>query len=166
MSSISTSKSAERAIRIKLIEQLGYLGQMQSTETAHFHQIAASLNGMNITDSKTMSVLIQEGSMTAGQLATRLSLTTGAVTSVIDRLEAGGFAHRVSDLNDRRKVIVQADHKKLALVGKTYDSMGEAFTKLLQAYSTDQLEFMVDFFKAAIKLSIQETAKLQKNGRP
>ncbi|WP_231571035.1 MarR family winged helix-turn-helix transcriptional regulator [Gordoniibacillus kamchatkensis] len=44
--------------------------------------------------------------MTAGQLAQRLNLTTGAVTNVIDRLEKQHFAKREPDPKDRRKVIV------------------------------------------------------------
>src|ERR1700748_2438604 len=113
--------------RVVLMEQLQYLGQMQSTETAHFHQIAAFTNGINITDSKTLSVLMQEGSMTAGQLALRLSLTSGAVTSVIDRLEASGYVQRDIDPKDRRRVIVSCRNPKAASLGKTYQSMGIAF---------------------------------------
>jgi DNA-binding MarR family transcriptional regulator len=154
------SKSADGGHRSQLIRQLQYLGQMQSTETAHFHQTAASINGLNITDSKTLSVLMQEGPMTAGQLALRLNLTTGAITSVIDRLEAAGYADRTMDPEDRRKVIVVINHKKTALLGKTYDSIGASFTKLLGRYSTEQLEFLTGFMQSAIELSKQETYKL------
>lgn len=163
MSSSLPNKSSSSSLRSQLIEHLQFLGQMQSTETAHFHQTAAAKNGVSITDSKTISVLMQEGSMTAGQLATRLSLTTGAITSVIDRLEAVGYAHRVSDPTDRRKVIVTVDHKKLASMGKTYDSIGEEFSKLLQTYTTEQLEFLVAFYKVSIELTKQEIQKLSKN---
>lgn len=153
-------KSTTDLRRAQLFEQLQYLGQMQSTETAHFHAVAAAKNGTNITDSKTISVLMQEGSMTAGQLAVRLSLTTGAVTSVIDRLEAARLVQRVSDPEDRRKVIVQVDHRSIARLDKTYESMGAAFHKLLEHYSTEQLEFLVEFYLAAIELTKEETGKL------
>ncbi|MFI5278701.1 MAG: hypothetical protein ACHQ1E_15610, partial [Ktedonobacterales bacterium] len=71
------------ARRAALEQQLSTLGEVFSTETALFHQAAAATYGLGITDMKTLSALLQEGPMTAGQLATRLSLTTGAVTSVI-----------------------------------------------------------------------------------
>lgn len=160
MSSSFHSQSPASTQRRALIQRLQYLGQMQSTETAHFHQIAAAQNGLNITDSKTLSVLMQEGPMTAGQLAVRLSLTTGAITSVIDRLEVAGYVQRSSDPEDRRKVIVTVNHDVRAKTGKTYESMGEAFTKLLGQYSTEQLEFLVNFMQSAIELSKQETYKL------
>jgi MarR family transcriptional regulator, organic hydroperoxide resistance regulator len=157
MSSTSGKPTNERQ---QLIEQLSFLGQMLSTETAHFHHTAAAKLGLSITDSKTISALMQEGPMTAGQLAERLSLTTGAVTNVIDRLEQRGIVHRVPDPKDRRKVVVHTNPKKIAECGKTYDSIGEAFAKLLSNYSLDELQFLIKYYKASIELTKQEIYKL------
>lgn len=157
----SHPQSPNDASRAELIKRLQYLGQMQSTETAHFHQTAAEKNGLNITDSKTLSVLMQEGAMTAGQLATRLSLTSGAVTSVLDRLEARQLIHRTDDPDDRRKVIIEMNFQKLRKIGNPYISIGETFTKLYETYSTEQLEFLVSYSETAIALTTQEISKLQ-----
>ncbi|HSX43561.1 MAG TPA: MarR family transcriptional regulator [Candidatus Saccharimonadales bacterium] len=156
-------KSADMASRQELIGRLLYLGQMQSTETAHFHQVAAAANGVNITDSKALSVLKQEGSMTAGQLAVRLSLTTGAITSVIDRLELDGFVQRGADPDDRRKVVVSFNHQAAHKLSGTYQSMSAAFQELLSGYTDEQLRFLVQFFQASIELSRQETQKLTRH---
>lgn len=157
------SSPNEAEYRQALIDQMQFLGQMSSTETALFHQTAAEKNGLGITDMKTMSTLMQEGPMTAGQLATRLSLTTGAVTSVIDRLEQHGAVKRTTDPKDRRKVIVKADLSHLEQAGKTYDSIGHTFEKLLKTYTTTQLEFLVEYYKISIELTKQEIAKLTKD---
>jgi len=45
--------------------------------------------------------------LSAGQPAALTGLTTGAITTVIDHLEDAGFAQRVKDSNDRRKVIIE-----------------------------------------------------------
>src|ERR1051326_4665688 len=108
--------------REALIEQLQFLGQMASTETALFHQMAAAKHGLGITDMKTISILQQEGSMTAGQIARRLSLTTGAVTNVIDRLERRSLVRREPDAHDRRKVIVAANQDQNETIGAPYRS--------------------------------------------
>lgn len=146
--------------RKALADQLQFLGQMSSTETALFHQAAAARYGLGITDMKTLSALQQEGPMTAGQLAKRLSLTTGAVTNVIDRLERQDFVKRAPDAKDRRKVIVTINDEKLATGENVYLSMGEAFSKLFENYSTEQLEFLVRFYEASIELTKREIAKL------
>jgi DNA-binding MarR family transcriptional regulator len=156
-----SSKSSEiTQDRGQLIEQMAFLGQMLSTETAHFHHTAATKQGLSVTDSKTISALMQEGPMTAGQLAKRLSLTTGAVTSVIDRLEQKNLVHRVADPHDRRKVVVHTNPQKLAEAGKVYESMGAAFAKILKTYTLDELRFLVKYYTAAIELTKQETGKL------
>jgi DNA-binding MarR family transcriptional regulator len=143
-----------------LIDELQSLGQTASTETALFHQAAAATYDLGITDMKTISTLLQEGPRTAGQLAQRLSLTTGAVTNVIDRLELRGLVKRLADAADRRKVIVAVNEKKLVVANNPYQSMGEAFARLLRTYSTDELEFLVRYHRASIELTKQEIAKL------
>lgn len=161
MSSDFPKKSKNDQGRRKgLRDELQYLGQMASTETALFHQKAAEHYDMGITDIKAMSILLQEGSMTAGELATRLVLTTGAITNLIDRLEKRGLVRREADPDDRRRVIVHASLQKLQDGGNIYESIGETFDKLAQDYSTAQLELLVDFYKKSIELTKQEIARL------
>lgn len=163
MSRISTNNTSEENMhRKQLMHKMQFLGQMASTETALFHQAAAATFGLGITDMKTISTLMQEGPMTAGQLGKRLSLTTGAITNVIDRLERKAIAKRSPDKNDRRKVIVTVDQKKLEAENNVYESMGQNFEKLLATYSTEQLEFLVEFYQASIELTKHEIAKLAK----
>ncbi len=150
----------EHARRVTLFDQLQYLGQMASTETALFHQAAAAKYGLGVTDMKTLSALQQEGPMTAGQLAKRLSLTTGAVTNVIDRLQRRDLVARGPDAEDRRKVIVMVNERTLATGDNVYLSMGEAFRALLETYSTEQLVFLVQFYEASIEITKREIAKL------
>lgn len=153
----------EQERRAALISQLIVLGEMASTETALFQQAAAAKYGLGITDMKALSVLFREGPMTAGHIAQRLSLTTGAVTSVIDRLERRGVVRRTPDPKDRRKVIVTIDYEALASGENVYRSMGEAFAGLHETYSTEQLEFLVRYHQKSIELTKQEIAKLAKS---
>lgn len=146
--------------RKTLIDKLQFLGQLSSTETALFHQTAAAKCGLGVTDMKTLSVLQQEGDMTAGQIASRLSLTTGAVTSIVDRLEQHDMIRRKKDAKDRRKVIVTLNPEALGKVDTIYRSMGEAFNKLLSNYSVEKLEFLVKYFESSIKITKEEIAKL------
>lgn len=155
-------KANERKQRKALMSQMQLLGEVASTETALFHQTAAAKYGLGITDMKTLSILLREGPRTAGQIAQRLNLTTGAVTSVIDRLEKRNFARRVRDARDRRKVIVTANQDALKSEGNVYNSMGESFEKLLESYTTLELTFLVQFHEASIELTKLEIAKLTK----
>ncbi len=146
--------------RKKLRDQLQSLGQTASTETALFHQKAAEHYGLGITEMKALSVLIQEGDMTAGELAVRLNLTTGAVTNLLDRLQKRKAVKRLSDPSDRRKVIVRANLKAWQKTDNIYESIGQTFDRLARDYSTKDLEFLVEFYKQSIELTKQEIAKL------
>ncbi|GGD96347.1 MarR family winged helix-turn-helix transcriptional regulator [Paenibacillus nasutitermitis] len=148
--------------RKALMSQMQFLGQMLSTETALFHQAAAAKLGLGITDLKTISTLLQEGPMTAGQLSQRLNLTTGAVSNLIDRLEQRKFVKRAPDSKDRRKVIITAIKENLAPSDHIYRSMGDAFERLLETYTTGELEFLVRYNQATIELTMLESAKLTK----
>lgn len=150
----------ERRHRAELFAQLQVLGETSSTETALFHQAAAAKYGLGITDMKALGALMQEGPMTAGQIAKRLSLTSGAVTSLIDRLERRDMVKRTPDPNDRRKVIVVPNLETLASGENVYLSMGEAFYRLYETYTTEQLEFLARYLEASIELNKQEIAKL------
>jgi DNA-binding MarR family transcriptional regulator len=152
----------ESGSRENLTQQLQFLGQMVNTEIAFFHQLTAAKNGLSITESKTISILMQESSMTAGELAKRLSLTTGAVTNLIDRMEKSGFLKRVFAPQDRRKVFVKINSKKLKQLGKPYESVSIAFHKLVENYTVKELKFLVQFYKASIEITRSEIEKLSK----
>ena len=156
------SKNSER--RKTLMEQLQLLGEVVNTETALFQHLAAAQYGLGITDMKTLSILLREGPMTAGEIGKRLSLTSGSVTTLIDRLERQDLVKRQPHWKDRRKVIVTANQEKLASGGDVYRSMGEAFARLLETYTTEQLEFLVQFHQATLDLTKKEIAQLARRG--
>jgi MarR family transcriptional regulator, organic hydroperoxide resistance regulator len=143
-----------------LVGQLQVLAEVASTETALFQQAAAAQYGLGITDMKTLSILMQEGPMTAGDIGNRLSLTSGSVTSLIDRLERQELVKRQAHATDRRKVMVAVNQEELAAGDNIYRSMGEAFSGLLEKYTTEQLEFLVEFYRASIEVTQQEIRKL------
>ena len=72
-----------------------------------FDGVVAELAGLNRTDWRCLDILGTRGPMNAGQLAEAARLTTGALTAVVDHLEAAGLVRRVRDTVDRRKVIIE-----------------------------------------------------------
>lgn len=70
-------------------------------------EAVTELFGVNRTDARCMDILEHHGRMTAGQLASLSGLSTGAVTAVVDRLERAGYARRVPDPSDRRRVLLE-----------------------------------------------------------
>jgi len=74
--------------------------------TSDFERGLGSELNVNATDLTAMQHLIVAGSLTPTGLAQRLGLSSGAVTTVIDRLENLGHAHRNPNPDDRRGTLV------------------------------------------------------------
>ncbi len=70
------------------------------------HEAIARKADLPGTDHKYFGLIMQQGAMTAGELAKATSLTTGAVTGLIDRLEGKKLLERRNDDTDRRKVLI------------------------------------------------------------
>ncbi len=147
--------------RAELIAHLQLLGEADATQTALFQQAAAAHYGLGITEMRALSILLREGPRTAGQLATGLHLTSGAVTGVVDRLVRRGFARRGADEQDRRKVVIEANVEAIMSGENVYRSIGDAFADLHSGYSTEELEFLVRHLEKSIEITRRETGKLR-----
>ena len=110
--------------------------------------LAARLN-LNRNDLRALDILIEQRGMTAGQLASQLKLTTGAITGVIDRLELAGHAVRMHDDEDRRKVVVRATRKAIESRDEALGPMRVELDQLLNGYSDDELEVVQSFLDKA-----------------
>jgi len=133
-----------------------------SAATIMFHQAVADRLGMNVTDHKCADILSRTGPITAGELAERTGLTTGAITGVIDRLEKAGFVRRVRDPHDRRRVIIEPSSDKLGQeIGPLFESMAQATAELCARYSTQELAVIQDFASRAHQMAYEEARKLR-----
>lgn len=115
-------------------------------------EAACTLMGINRTDSRCLDILEQRGQMTAGQLAEEARLTTGAITSVIDRLEGAGYARREADPEDRRRVLVEATERAYAISQELMGRLGERGGPKVDTYSKEQLELLLDFMRFSREL--------------
>ena len=133
-----------------------------STATVLFHQAVADRLGMNVTDHKCADILLRTGPVTAGELARRTGLTTGAITGVIDRLERAGFARRAGDPADRRRVVIEPVVKRMEkVIGPLFESMARAASELCERYTTEELAVIRDFTSRACEMAAEETQKLR-----
>src|ERR671930_1409057 len=87
-------------------ETIGLLRRNQVL-TQMLDEAAAAYMGVNPIDGRAIDVIDQHRRITAGELARELRLSTGAVTALLDRLERAGYARRVPDEGDRRRVLIE-----------------------------------------------------------
>jgi DNA-binding MarR family transcriptional regulator len=128
-----------------------------------YDEFVADQVGLNRTDQRALDVLDQEGgTITPGRLAERMGLTSGAITTVLDRLERAGFVRRVRDEEDRRRIHVEVTDLVRDTLWPYYEPMAELGERLFSRYSDQQLELLLDFLVTSGELNDRLVARLKK----
>lgn len=126
-----------------------------------FDKLAAARLGVSVTDLNCLNIVESRQGVTAGELAAESGLTTGAVTAVIDRLERAGFARRVRDEEDRRKVKVEVTQ---AFYDRAREIWGPVAAEWQQAmadrFTVAELETIVAFLTEVDALGERHAARL------
>jgi DNA-binding MarR family transcriptional regulator len=157
MASSRSREKEKRGTAQALLNQ----GRDMGTATFMFHQAVADRLGLNMTDLKCLGLIQEAGEATAGDLADWTSLTTGAVTGIIDRLEQAGFVRRAEHPSDRRKVVVRVVAERLPDMGRLFASLGREMTALCGNYSEAELRVIIDYLTRAAELFRRETHRLR-----
>jgi DNA-binding MarR family transcriptional regulator len=134
--------------------------------TARFDQAVADALGLNRTDMRCLDILQLEGSVTAGRLAELTGLTTGAITTVLDRLEKAGFARRVRDEHDRRRVLVEMAPEAMSGAANLYGEHIAQAEQVYKRYTLEQIELLLEFVRGSRELNERAAARLEQQARP
>ncbi|ATQ44972.1 MarR family transcriptional regulator [Caulobacter mirabilis] len=117
--------------------------------------------GLNMTDLECLDVIQMSGRVTAGELARRTGLSTGAMTTAIDRLVRAGYVERQDDPNDRRRVFVMARPDRLQALWAIYAPLQAAMEQLYEGWSEEELTRIATFMERATAVSATFVSGLQ-----
>jgi DNA-binding MarR family transcriptional regulator len=151
----------KRRVFQELIEEV----RRSQSATDRFDQAVAEALGLNRTDMRCLDVLQREGRMAAGHLAEATGLTTGAMTAALDRLERSGFARRVRDDADRRRVLVELTPKAAGIAAEFYSEHVAQSERLYQRYSEGELELLLRFVREGREFNELHAARVEAQNR-
>jgi DNA-binding MarR family transcriptional regulator len=148
--------------RDELIQRLAMAIRRSQNVSEAFDEQVASVLGINRTDLRCLDILDQRGPLTAGQLAEAMHLSTGAITTLVDRLERAGYARRVRDTEDRRRVLVELVPDFRQRGEDFYAPLFEGTLQLVEGRSDRELERMIDLMEKGTALVERELEKLER----
>lgn len=145
------------ARRKQLIAELDRQNRRSGSVGALHAKALAERTGLTGTDWECLDVLDWTGPITAGEVARRVGVTSGAVTGVLDRLEGGGWVRRTADPNDRRRVIVElvppapdGPHAaRFAEMVEIFSPLAADIAGIVEKLDDEQLESVVDYLRAS-----------------
>ncbi|MFJ6899871.1 MarR family winged helix-turn-helix transcriptional regulator [Streptomyces hokutonensis] len=147
--------------------RLGAVVQRYQAAVDDFDRELARLMGVNETDLRCLEILLSVEEATPRELSRQLGLTTGSVTTMLDRLEKLAYLTRTPHPGDRRKTLIrvtpEAAQRAFGLMGPFLDEAGRA---VRERYTPDQLELFIDYLTFARDLQHRHVERLRELPAP
>ncbi|WP_238432993.1 MarR family winged helix-turn-helix transcriptional regulator [Micromonospora tarensis] len=147
--------------RASAITDLMRAGRETSRLSMVFRYAIAERLGLTVSDLECLDYLADVGSATAGQVAERTNLTTGAVTSMLRRLQQAGYVTAERDPADRRRVIVALRPERIAEVKRPYESFADSAERLIDGYSVEEIMLLAGHFQRMQAMYLVELDRLR-----
>ncbi|QUL55325.1 MarR family transcriptional regulator [Paenibacillus tritici] len=109
-----------------------------------------SVEGISLPGMLILQKIIASGEQRLGDLAEQLDFTSGAITALSDKLEAGGYTVRRRKEDDRRTVLLDITAKGREMVERNSNIGARCITLLFEGFTDEELEQQSRFYKRII----------------
>lgn len=150
-----------RESKQQLIQDLVWEVRRSQNAARLVDSVTEKVLGVSQSEGMCIDVLDREGPVTAGRLAEATQLTTGAITAVIDRLEKKGYARRVRDEDDRRRVLVEVTDEARKRAHELYGELGQHGRAILDPLTIDEIKLITGFIRRSSELNEEHAARLR-----
>jgi DNA-binding MarR family transcriptional regulator len=150
-----------RKSRNELRDELGAGVRAFQRAVDELDEAVAAHLGVNRTDLRCLDVLLELEAATPGVLAERLSLTTGSVTAMLDRLERLGYLARSPDPGDRRRVLVRPTPSVVSAAMEIYGPLAAAGAQAVARYTAAELQLLIDYLDRGRRVQEEQAARVR-----
>lgn len=123
--------------------------------------VIAERMGVVASDLHCLHALHRGGPATASMLASRVGLTPGSVSRMIDRLDTAGCIKRVPDPSDRRRVLIEPTAEGLDRVAAYYAGLTARTHDDIEDFTGAELAGVLRFVTAARDSTTAEVTRLR-----
>jgi DNA-binding MarR family transcriptional regulator len=163
MSSISTGdRDARRRRRRSTLDIKESLRELSIQLSLLNHHVGAHL-ALKDVDLDCLDLIARRGPLSPSVLARRAGLPPTTMTSIIDRIERGGWVARERDPSDRRAVVVRALGERNADLLRLYSGMNASMDQICAKYGDTELELLADFLRRTANAGGRATEELARD---
>jgi DNA-binding MarR family transcriptional regulator len=156
-----------RGPKNELVDELIREFRASGNQDDAFDALAAEQLGVSETDLHCLNIIENSRALSAGELARESGLTAGAVTGVIDRLERAGFARRVFDPADRRRVRLEVTQAFYRSAERIWGPMAADWhAALSKRFTIEELELIIAFLRMTNQLGGRHLNRLREGQPP
>ena len=112
----------------------------------HAERSIVSLD-MCISDFAVLEVLLHKGPQSVGEIGRRVDLTSGSITTAIDRLETRGLVARAAHASDRRARVVHLTPEGKARIRHVFATHKEAMDRAARGLSNAERGTLLELLK-------------------
>ena len=131
------------------------------TLTRHAQRSIEALD-MCLSDFAILEALLHKGPQSVRELGRRIELTSGSMTTAIDRLEARRLVTRADHATDRRAWVIHLTSEGKALISKVFAGHEEAMERAMRGLSKAERATLTDLLK---RLGTSAEEQLEKEER-
>jgi DNA-binding MarR family transcriptional regulator len=156
---------ASRRSKRDLVDELVREFRVSGNQDSAFDNLAAERLGVNETDLHCLNIIENSGGLSAGELAAESGLTNGAVTGVLDRLERAGFARRVPDPADRRRVNVEVTPVFYERAERIWGPLAADWhSTFAKRFTTEEIARITEFLRMTHEIARRHQDRLRELG--
>jgi MarR family 2-MHQ and catechol resistance regulon transcriptional repressor len=116
------------------------------TLTRHAERSIEAL-GMCLSDFGILEALLHKGPLAVSELGRRIDLTSGSMTTAIDRLERRGLVTRTDHATDRRAWLIQLTPEGKRLISNVFASHQRAMDRAMRGLSKNDRLALTDLLR-------------------
>jgi DNA-binding MarR family transcriptional regulator len=147
--------------RQEALTRMVRLTRLQQIASDKMDDAFSRTTGINLTDGRCIDLLDVHEGLTAGELAEAASLSPGAVTTVLDRLERMKLVTRTRDEADRRRVLVELTPKARELAFEIYGPVAAYARDYIEQLTDDDIQTISRFLEMAIEVNERRARELE-----
>lgn len=115
--------------------------------------------GLGPSDFAILELLLHRGQQPVSAIGRRVDLTSGAITSAVDRLEAQGLVVRTADAKDRRTRFVSLTSKGTARIREVFGVHKRAMEGATRGLTATERETLIHLVKKLGRAAEEQLAK-------